>query len=98
VVNLKVSLLEHAHLLLHELTHYFHDCIGERRTPKLTQVYKKAKAVKKEMKEAFQGKYDPKRYFSENFEYTMSCPEEFLAYMIEAYYSQPDGNAILTPL
>lgn len=46
VVNMKRSLLEHAHLLLHELTHYFHDCIGERRTPKLTQATGTLKTLK----------------------------------------------------
>ena len=63
----------------------------------ITQVYKKAKAVKKEMREAFKDQYDPREYFAENFEYTMSCPEEFLAYMVEAYYSKPEAsNPVLT--
>ena len=49
------------------------------------------------MREAFKDQYDPREYFAENFEYTMSCPEEFLAYMVEAYYSKPEAsNPVLT--
>ena len=91
LVNMERAILEHCNVLLHELTHHFHFTIGETCTPRLTEVYNKALEVKTAMQECYSAQHSMGIHaFQHGYDYTFSCPEEFLAYMVEAYYSKPE--------
>jgi len=83
IINMQEAILRHPTVFIHELSHYFHDFVGEHKTPQLTEVYK-ATLKKKKAIEAAYTIHNP-----EQFEVTFCCAEEFFAYMMEAYYSKP---------
>ena len=87
LINMPAAILRHPTVLIHELTHTFHDIVGFDRTPELAVTFGRAIARKPAIVERFV-RGDP-RANPRQFEVTFANEREFAAYLSEALHSRP---------
>eukprot|EP00466_Bigelowiella_natans_P021316 jgi/Bigna1/82950/fgenesh1_pg.99_\ len=91
IVNMEGAVLGHNMVLIHELTHAFHEVIGDKKLPEIRQMHENMMARKEEIFT----KNAKLIYNRIQLDYNISNHFEFFAYCMEAYHSRPPSYSKL---